>query len=372
MFRNVKLVLLCAMFLTVFSLSSYSKDAGKSSSADLKSDEEYIDVSLKKEIEAAINRGLRYLRYNMDEDGSWSGHPGVTAIVLKAFVSSPNKYNESDGPFIKKPVQYLIKLQKPDGAIYDKDLPNYVTANAVCALVALENPKYSEIISKAQNYIVDAQLDEKEGYTSEDKFYGGIGYGSTERPDLSNLQTALEALKETGLSADSEAWKRAVTFLQRCQNRSESNDQQWAGNDGGFVYLPGDSKAGGTKSYGSMTYAGLKSFLYANVDKNDPRVQAAYSWIKKHYTIDENPGMGNQGLYYAYNTFAKALLAYGEPYLTDSKGVKRNWRKDLAEKLISIQNSDGYWMNENNRWWESDKNLATAYAIIALEYCLKK
>jgi squalene-hopene/tetraprenyl-beta-curcumene cyclase len=189
---------------------------------------------------------------------------------------------------------------------------------------------------------------------------------------LSNLQTSLEALKESGLPADDQAWKNAVMFIQRCQNRSESNDQKWAGNDGGFVYLPGESKAGGTKSYGSMTYAGLKSFIYANVDKSDPRVQAAYKWIKEHYTLAENPGMKNQGLFYSYDTFAKALYALGEKEITDTKGVKHNWRKELVEKLISIQSSDGYWVNENNRWWEADKNLVTAYAIIAIEFCLKK
>lgn len=363
-----KLVLLFALLALAIGFDVYAKDK----SSEPKAEDELIDTSLKKEIEASINRGLRYLRNNMDAEGSWSNHPGVTAIVLKAFASSPNKYDETDGPFIKKPAQYLMNLQKKDGSIYDKDLPNYVTSNAVCALVALKNSKYDDVIKKAQGFILDCQLDDKEGYAPGDKFYGGIGYGSTERPDLSNLQTALEALKETDLPADNEAWKRAVAFIERCQNRSESNDQKWAGNDGGFVYLPGDSKAGGTKSYGSMTYAGLKSFLYANVDKNDPRVQAAYKWITKHYTLDENPGMGTQGLFYSYNTFAKALYAYGEPYIVDSKGEKRNWRKDLAEKIISIQNSDGYWMNENNRWWESDKNLVTAYAIIALENCLKK
>ena len=45
-----------------------------------------------------------------------------------------------------------------------------------------------------------------------------------------------------------------------------------------------------------MTYTGLKSFLYAGVNKDDPRVKAAVSWVRAHYTFEENPGMGQAGL----------------------------------------------------------------------------
>ena len=58
-----------------------------------------------------------------------------------------------------------------------------------------------------------------------------------------------------------------------------------------------------------MTYAGLKSMIYAGLTADDPRVKAAYDYITKHYTLDENPGLGQQGLYYYYQTFAKALAA---------------------------------------------------------------
>ena len=56
-----------------------------------------------------------------------------------------------------------------------------------------------------------------------------------------------------------------------------------------------------------MTYAGLKSMIYAGVDKDDQRVTAARKWITQFYTIEENPGMGQQGLFYYYQTFAKTL-----------------------------------------------------------------
>jgi squalene-hopene/tetraprenyl-beta-curcumene cyclase len=234
------------------------------------------------------------------------------------------------------------------------------------ALTETSNPAYKEIIQRAQRYLMDLQADEGEGYTSDDKMYGGIGYGGDLRPDMSNLQFSLKALKESGVSNDADVWEKAIKFIERCQNRSESNDQVWASDDGGFVYYPGNSKAGGTRSYGTMTYAGILSFIYANVDKSDDRIQAAVRWIKDNYTLEENPPIGAQGLYYYYHTMAKALSIYGEPVITDSNGIQHNWYEELARKLLELQKPEGYWINEEDRWMEAMPILTTTYAILAL------
>jgi hypothetical protein len=39
----------------------------------------------------------------------------------------------------------------------------------------------------------------------------------------------------------------------------------------------------------------------------------------------------------------------------------------LALKLINLQKADGFWANENGRWWEKDPILDSAYAVTALE-----
>jgi squalene-hopene/tetraprenyl-beta-curcumene cyclase len=330
-----------------------------------------LTPELRSQIEGAVDRGLKFLRSQQADDGSWSHSVGITALAAMAFMESPRKYREEDGPFIRKPLEYIAGRAKADGAIYDQGLEVYNTSVCLMALKKSGNSRYQEIIEKAGKYLVHVQSDDGEGYSPKDKFYGGIGYGGDERPDLSNLQWALEALKAADLPANAPTWEKAIQFVRRTQNRSESNDQTWAGNDGGFIYYPGESKAGGTRSYGSMTYAGLLSLIYANVDKDDPRVQAAHQWIRSHYTVEENPMMGNQGLYYYYHTFAKALRAYGEPFVTDGSGVRHNWREDLAKKLLSLQKEEGYWVNENGRWWESDKTLVTSYTVLALSYLLK-
>ncbi len=320
-------------------------------------------------VEESIQRGLNWLKAQQEEDGSWESYPAITALATLAFLRSPSGEYNANTPFLKAALEYIKSHAKEDGSISLGDLPNYNTANCLIALVKADKSGFEDIIQKGQSYLVEAQFDEGEGYTIDDPSYGGIGYGGSGRPDLSNLQWALEALKATDLPENSDTWDKALIFLERCQNREESNDQPWAENDGGFVYQPGASKAGGTTSYGGMTYAGMRSFIYANVAQDDPRVQAAVGWIKKNYTVEENPELGMQGLYYYYHTMAKAFKAYGEPVIIDAEDVSHNWYEDLSSKLVSIQHPEGYWVNSiSSRWWEDNKVLVTCYSLLALEY----
>jgi squalene-hopene/tetraprenyl-beta-curcumene cyclase len=355
-----------------------------------------VEISIQKEAERAIATGLEWLLNEQIEDGSWSSYPAITALVVSAFVRSPfyapDGYNVASTVELANGLDYIVGCAQPNGAIYTVNMPSYNTAVCMMALRDTRDPNYDDIIKRAREYLIHLQCDEEEGYEPDSVYYGGIGYGGDDRPDMSNLHLALEALQQTEYLAkrkeidlrqnDDSApadnlperdatdkgifWDKALMFLERCQN-FETNDQAWAGNDGGFVYYPGSSKAGETTSYGSMTYAGLKSFIHANVDKNDPRVQAAFEWIQKNYTVEENPELGLQGLFYYYHTMAKALNVYGDERVEDDEGVLHNWREDLIVKLCSIQNEDGYWVNSNGRWWENNKVLVTAYCILALE-----
>ena len=350
--------------------------------------EDPIPDEIRSKGKEAIDRGLRYLRSQQDKDGSWRHHTGITALALKAFASSPRKYREKDGPWMRKPVEFILAAQQKSGGIYTRELPNYNTAVAVWALASLENPKYKPVLDKAQKFLLGLQLDESQGYEpGKDIMYGGAGYGGDERPDMSNSSFWAAAMKATDLPEDDPAWKKMVEFVSKCQQSSATNPlkkmdvklEHPIGNDGGALYYPDYSSVGTVKlpdgrvvwrSYGSMTYAMIMSFLYARVDPKDPRVVAAVDWVKKNYTLDENPGAGAQGLYYYYYTFAKAMRAYGEPTITDAAGATHNWRVDLIEKLASLQREDGSWVNTNKRWWENDPVLCTAYAVLALNEAL--
>lgn len=330
---------------------------------------ENMDPALRTKGRRAVDAGIHFLRQSQAEDGSLSKSVGITALALRAMVESYRKYGTYDGVFITRPISFLLANVRKDGSI-SESLQNtsYNTSAAIAALVATRRPEYADTINKAQAFLKGHQVDESEGYAPDHHYYGGIGYGTSERPDLANTYLAIEALAASGLAADDPAWAKAMNFLKRCQNRSESNDQAWAANDGGFTYMPGWSPNGGTGSYGGMTHAGLFSLLMSHVDKSDPRVTAAFDWVRTNYSVDENPGAkNNAGLFYYYNVFAKSLSAYGEKEIKDKKGVVHNWRNDLVTKLVSMQAKDGSWVNPYSTLWaEGDKNLVTAWAVIAL------
>lgn len=347
------------------------------------------DISLKQEVDIAIGKGLTWLAAKQQADGTWgqAEFPALSAMTLTAFQGDPTRtYKMKHAAEIDKGYEHLLKYVKPDGGIYDEKLANYNTSVSMMALLVANNPAYEPILKKARNFVIS----EQDIQSGDDAVSGGIGYGgSYKHSDLSNTMFALEALHFTqylksDVANDPEAkdlnWKAVTQFITRTQNLPAANDQKWASDDpankGGFIYFPGDSKAGEQKldngktalrSYGSMSYAGLLSFIYAKVDKNDPRVKAVIDWLSKNYTLAENPGMGQEGLYYYYHTMAKALSASGIDTLTLKDGTRVNWRQDLAKRLLDLQNPDGSWMNNSGRWMERDPLLVTDYSVITLE-----
>lgn len=329
-----------------------------------------MQTTTRQAAQTSLEKGLAYLRQNQKPNGSWELHEGITGLSAMAFLKQPGGWKK-DEAYVDKALKFLVTLAKPDGSIFSKDMPAVNTAIAIMAFQESGKPEYKTYIRKGRDYLVKAQFDEGEGVKPSDKNYGGVGYDDESRADLSNLHHVLEALKETSLPKDSPLWDKAIQFIQRTQNRKVSNDQSWSADDGGFVYMPGMSFSGGTKSYGSMTYAGLLSYSYSNLKKTDNRVQDAYKWLRSNYTVEENPGLGKTTLYYYYMVFAKGLRVMGEPVVTDIKGQKHDWRDDLAKKIGSLQNPQGYWVNlDDPSHWQDNKVLVTAFTSIALDYVL--
>lgn len=334
-----------------------------------------IDPDMVAKANKSVDKGLRFLRGLQKDDGSYGGHVGLTAMALLAFADSHRKYRYDDGPFISRAADWLAAQTRADGAITGDATPTYNTALAIMALDAIDRAKYKKQIEGGQAFLVRFQTDEDQKYKKADKFYGGIGYGGDERPDMSNLQYALEALARTDYDPKSDVWEKAQVFVSRSQNRSESNDQPWAGNDGGFVYAPGQSPAGEADgkytSYGAMSFAGLKSLMFTKAKKDDPRVQAVWGWIKSNYDFNQHPGMGMVSYFYYLQTAAGALEAFGELSVPDAKGRTRNWVSDMLTRIMSLQKDDGAWKNDNGKYWEDNPLLATSRAVISINHALR-
>jgi len=359
-------------------------------------------------VRGASLRGVEFLRKAQDASGAWTvtiqgkkePQTGLTGLVLLAILEGPGR-PAADDPQVRKAVEFLKKQVREDGSISAGTLLNYETSAALQGLAAAGDQELKPLIEKARDFLLKHQADEGEKYTPKDRHYGGAGYGNQGNalrvPDMSNLSLWAEGLRAAGVPKGHESFKKALYFLERCQNHSETNQERVedaqkrivvSGNDGGGVYAVGDSKAGfdpgpeGTvvaRSYGSMTYALFKGYVYGGLGRDDPRVKAALQWLSGHWTLDENPGFdtardpeaGQQGLFYYYWTMAQALDAAGVDEITTPAGETHSWRPALAGKLLSLQRPDGSWKNEKDRWYEANAELATAYALQALARCRK-
>jgi len=344
-----------------------------------------------KAIAVAATKASGFLQSQQNADGTFGKSPaapmpGIVGITLKALASSPEKWREANSPVVKKAVAYIVSKQMPSGAIAIPQfgLENYNTAVAVIGLAALENPALKDVLEKAKKALLSNQLDEEEGYNKDEhtRGFGSFGYGNSKRGDLSNSAYSIEALNALGFPKDSKEYKNAILFIKRSQDNEETNDakeMKGGNNEGGFVYLPGDSEFGEIKArsgkslpkpYGNMTYQAVKSLIYAGMSKDDPVLQAAFRWIKNNYSVTENPGgKGTQGYFYYVNAFSKAFTVAGIKEIELADGRKANWAKDLATQLISMQKEDGSFVNPDKRWMEDDPVLATAYALDALNLC---
>lgn len=339
-----------------------------------------------KTYEQVVAKAIDYLSTKgQAADGSFNAAagPGVTGLVTAAILSQGRT---PEDPVVAKGLKYLMGFVHDDGGIYGEGSfhKNYETALGVMAFSAANRGgKYDALLKKADAFLKSNQWGGEDGKKPSDIEYGGAGYGKHKRPDLSNTSFMIDALKASGNDANSEAIQQALIFVSRCQNlETEHNTTPFAAKnpDGGFYYTPAaggssqagkDDATGGLRSYGSMTYAGLKSMIYAGLKADDPRVAAAVNWLKKHYALDENPGMGQAGLYYYYHTFAKALNALGQDKFVDEDGVAHDWRSELIAELAKRQRADGSWVNENPRWLEGDANIVTGYALLALAQAKK-
>lgn len=380
---------------------------------------------------AMAAKAIEFLRSRQDHaTGGWNVNPkgptfpAITALVLQGLLMEPGVADAD--PAVAAGVLFLLDKQQPDGGIYDKILPSYNTAISLSGLAKLHAPdeRTRKAIASAQTFLKGLQYGEGAVVTGEEgsaqtvtrdhPFYGGWGYGSHGRPDLSNTAFAIEGLRESGLDEKDPAFQRALVFLQRCQMQEKGpdgsviNPMPYAkgSHQGGFIYSTSENKdkvgvgqsqtafeieetltdgtnANRLRAYGSMTYSGFKSYLYAGLTRDDPRVRAALGWIATHYELRWNAGMPTQaeggkpgqatdGMYYYYLVFAKALAASGSPTVEvvapDGQRGARRWAADLTARLAELQQPDGSFRSVDDRWMENDPVLITAYSLIALQH----
>ncbi|MSR28679.1 MAG: hypothetical protein EXS03_03775 [Phycisphaerales bacterium] len=361
----------------------------------------------------ALERGLTHLASTQAPSGAWmertavkatdqrqpstAASTAVTSLALQAFAQAGRTPATDASASRARALVYRRVGATPGVFTPDPEggLGTYVASAIASGLASVDDGADRPLVEAAIEWLTRTQWDESEGVSPRLDWYGGSGYGTRGRPDLSSTQMMLDALHDAQVSPEDPAIQRALVFLTRTQNNAATNAAPWAqsgSKDGGFVYTPSgggesfSSEAAGEgrfgelvpageprslRSYGSMTYAGFKSLLFAGLTRDDPRVRAAMGWIRTHWTFAENPGLGQQGYYYYLHAMARALSAAQQTEFIDVSGTAHSWREELVDALSSRQRSDGSWVNASARWEESNSDLCTIYAVLALEEAIK-
>lgn len=335
----------------------------------------------------AAENGLTWLRNNQHGDGSWSDarHPVITALCLLAFQRSTHPARTS---VCEKAAGFVASNARKDGGIYKAGIAGrasgvlsvYNTSVCMAALHDYNAEKYLPLVLKAREFIAASQV----ASSNSSMYAGGFGYdrtaaGAVAQADLYNTAWALMAMRATQDSEQKRPggrkvdinWPAVITFLKKMQTVDKKGEGY-----GGFGYemeqslgrtFVRKSGAASEHGYGTMTYAGLTAMIYAQVDKDDPRVRSALDWACRHWTLEENPGSGKTGVYCYYNIMARSLSLMGDT-ITGESGTKRRWKRLLIEKLVTAQQPTGQWINTDSQFWEGDPTVVTAYSVLALLY----
>jgi beta-lactamase regulating signal transducer with metallopeptidase domain len=265
---------------------------------------------------SAEERGIRYLLSRQEKSGGWISEfgPAPTAMIIRSLL----QHGESvDSAAVKKGLEFLEKFRQRDNGYYADTEPTYNTAIVLSTLAMIPGEKYAEAIEAGKKFLeIRRRAEETQ---TPGGWYATQTPAATARPKwLDPSERSADAILET---------------------------------------------------YGSMSYAGLKSMVYAGLSKDDSRVRRSAEWIRGNWTLENNPGVGTpEGLFYYYHLMAKALRARGEDQLVDARGKTHDWRAELSDQLSGLQRADGSWVNSaSGRWLEDKPELVTAYAVLALQ-----
>jgi hypothetical protein len=365
-------------------------------------------------VDRAESAGIRYLVAQQSTDGAWRSPTygvfkdglSLTPLVLKALAFGPDVVGAAHAR--RRGADYLIARVRSDGSIdggaFGMTYPVYSASAAVIALARLDYPGSRPARDTWLRELRRRQLTETLGWGPDDPAFGGWGY-SIEPPsknnalrppehpvdaDLSSTLFAVGALRLAGLPLDDPAIRKALTFIEGCQNFAASEAQRDpCYDDGGFFFSQTDpvrNKAGAAgrdrrgrmryHSYGSATADGLRALLRCGLAPDHPRVIAARTWLEQHFSSESHPGTFESArepdrdatyFYYAWS-FAHAFRALGITELR-SNGQRIAWVEALARELIRRQHPDGTWTNRFTASKEDDPMVATSFAVATLGIC---
>ncbi len=323
-------------------------------------------------VDAAIRRGLAFLKSSQQADGSWRDCSGTTALALKAIVceGAPAGYEEA----VARAADYLLAHAR-----YNRV---YETALLAMALQDLDPTTYREAISKCRDFLEGAQLPHgmwtygKPGAEQAQAAAVRMAARSAEAPaeggqskaadpteksqpqpgDNSNTQFALLGLRAArwaGLDVD-------LGVIRKTQSHFMMTQQA----DGGWGY-----KDRGVRPTGSMTCAALASLCILDdvfkaggyFDRRKIRkdnVAKGAQWMRDHFSVAQNPGGANY-YYYMYSLERAGILIKRKQF------GEHDWFAEGAPAICARQHADGSWGGQKQGRFSAE--LDTAFAILFLK-----
>ena len=225
------------------------------------------------------------------EDGSFSSQAGVgpTGLVVAAVLEHGRSVSD---PVVAKALKYIESIVQADGGIYTpnsgpRELRNLHLRRGRFT-EANKDGRYDKTLADAEAFLTSEQWDggEKVNVEKDNLAFGGAGYGKQQaaRP-VEHAASCSTRCTPPAAAPDDEAIKRALVFVSRCQNleigtqhhalrrRRTPTAASTTRRPAAARARPATPTAGGLRSYGSMTYAGLKSMIYAGVEGRRPARQ---------------------------------------------------------------------------------------------------
>jgi len=322
-----------------------------------------------KESEAAVVRGLRWLKQNQSPDGSWKldgnfndrGQPNDiagTAFGLLPFLGAGKTHKVAKNNDYNKVVEkgLLFLIRKQDKRTGDLGGGMYAHALATIALAEAygltKDPKLRQPVRLAIKYIARAQ-----------HAAGGWRYAPGQVGDLSSTGWQITALW-TARMADSEVVPdvtllRASSFLKSCCNRASE----------GFGYVGADNPTATMSAVGLLCWQCLdtcnKNFaLGDSIRARNPFVkERLHKGIDNH--LVQNPPGSMKNMYYYYYATQVMHHVGGERW--------KVWNEKMRDHLVRTQDktngpNNGSWSSEGDAHGPAGGRLMnTSLSLLTLE-----
>ncbi len=332
----------------------------------------HLEPPRRARIQEAVDKAASWIVLHQSEDGAIRSEKvdGVPALPLTAMalwaLSELGERPDLEAS-CSAAASYLLSFQQSDGGIYAPSGALVYSTSAI-ARQGLQN-----WLSRRPDTTLRSAVSRLNLFLEQRRLVQSVEPPKP-KPAASRRGKEVEALlRRKDLPQD---LGRALEFLR-------SGDKASSG-----AVTPQRNKALCGQGKMKLTYDELLGCIYETMREDNPTLQRAYQAIQASYTMRRNPDLtgrlagrfagqygddrfrrGKSGLYYYYLVVARTLGAIPTAKLQTTEGRTHDWSRELSERLLLLQADEGYWVNEDQRWWEGDPVLVTSYAILSLRVC---